>query len=71
VAIVDTIIDLAGKLGLEVVAEGVETFEHLNFLSTRVCQIGQGYLFSRPLSVEQMTAALLDGRFAGRQKSAG
>jgi EAL domain-containing protein (putative c-di-GMP-specific phosphodiesterase class I) len=49
----------------------VETFEHLNFLSTRVCQIGQGYLFSRPLSVEQMTAALLDGRFAGRQKSAG
>lgn len=71
VAIVDTIVDLAGKLGLEVVAEGVETFEQMTFLSARVCQIGQGYLFSRPLSVEQMTAALLDGRFAGRQKSAG
>lgn len=71
VAIVDTIIDLAGKFGLEVVAEGVETDAHLTFLSTRVCQIGQGYLFSRPLSVEQMTDALLDGRFAGRQESAG
>jgi diguanylate cyclase (GGDEF)-like protein/PAS domain S-box-containing protein len=71
VAIVDTIIDLAGKLGLEVVAEGVETIEHLTFLSSRVCQIGQGYLFSRPLSVEQMTATLLDGRFASRQESAG
>jgi PAS domain S-box-containing protein/diguanylate cyclase (GGDEF)-like protein len=71
VAIVDTIIDLAGKLGLEVVAEGVETYAHLTFLSTRVCQIGQGYLFSRPLSVEQMTAALLDGRFTGQQESTG
>lgn len=65
VAIVDTIIDLAGKLGLEVVAEGVETDKHLDFLSSRVCQIGQGYLFSRPMSAEQMAAALQEGRFSG------
>jgi diguanylate cyclase (GGDEF)-like protein len=47
-AIVGAIIALARELGLEVVAEGVETTEQLQFLRARQCQEYQGYLCSRP-----------------------
>ncbi|MCF7200923.1 EAL domain-containing protein [Pseudomonas oligotrophica] len=50
------IIDLSHSLGLKVVAEGIETDEQLGFLREHGCDIGQGYLFSRPLEA----AALLD-----------
>jgi len=47
--IVQTIINLASNLGMEVVAEGVETEEQLDFLKNMNCGYGQGYYYSRPV----------------------
>ncbi len=61
-AIADTIIRLAGKLGLGVIAEGVETTEHHRFLVSHGCLAFQGYLFGHPepvRSLEQRTRASL------------
>ncbi len=49
VEIVRTIVLLARKLGMNVVAEGVETVDQLTRLRALECQFAQGYLFSRPL----------------------
>jgi EAL domain-containing protein (putative c-di-GMP-specific phosphodiesterase class I) len=51
-AIVKAIISMAEDLGVDVVAEGVETREQLDFLTEHGCQYVQGYYFSKPLSVE-------------------
>jgi len=52
-AIVGTIIAMAGHLGLEVVAEGVESAGQLQFLQRNGCRRYQGYYFSRPLPVAE------------------
>ncbi len=57
-AIVDTIIGLSRSLGLEVIAEGVESTEQRELLARAGCQLYQGYLFSRPLSVDLLDAFL-------------
>src|SRR5215216_292473 len=49
--IVKTIVTLAGNLGMQVIAEGVETEEQLNQLKTLKCQYAQGFYFSQPLDV--------------------
>jgi diguanylate cyclase (GGDEF)-like protein/PAS domain S-box-containing protein len=54
IAIVRTIVALAQNLGLDVVAEGVETDEQLNILRKLECENGQGFLFSSPLDVKQV-----------------
>ena len=46
-------IDMAGRLGMEVVAEGVETEEQIRFLMENQCYLGHGYYYSRPLTKEQ------------------
>jgi diguanylate cyclase (GGDEF)-like protein/PAS domain S-box-containing protein len=51
-AISKTIISLAKNLGLEVIAEGVETEDQRKFLEDNLCDSGQGYLFSKPLESE-------------------
>jgi EAL domain-containing protein (putative c-di-GMP-specific phosphodiesterase class I) len=48
--IVEAIISLAHRLNMIVVAEGVETSEQYAILLGMNCQLGQGYLFSKPLS---------------------
>lgn len=53
------IIELAHKLGLDVVAEGVETQAQYDALLERGCDIIQGYLYSRPLPIEQVSRFLL------------
>ena len=52
--IVSSTIILAKRLGLEVVAEGVETRAQVVYLKLGGCDIAQGYHFSRPMSVEQL-----------------
>ncbi len=49
-----TIISMAHKLGMKVVAEGIETQEQHQFLLNAGCDYGQGYLFSRPVSEEKL-----------------
>jgi diguanylate cyclase (GGDEF)-like protein/PAS domain S-box-containing protein len=53
-AIVRTIVALAQNLGMDVVAEGVETEDQLKLLRKLECENGQGYLFSTPLGVRQL-----------------
>ncbi|WP_334742120.1 sensor domain-containing protein [Nostoc sp.] len=57
--IVETIITLAHKLGLDVTAEGVETEEQLALLRMLKCEYGQGYFFSHPLDSSQATALIM------------
>ena len=52
-AIVSAILAMGKSLGLEVVAEGVETEAQLAFLRERNCEYVQGYLISRPLPAEE------------------
>ena len=58
VAIVQAIIAMSHCLNLKVIAEGIETEEQLQILISSGCDIGQGFLLARPLSVEQVTLAL-------------
>ena len=53
-AIVRTIVALAQNLGMDVVAEGVETEDQLRLLRKLECENGQGYLFSTPLGGTQL-----------------
>jgi len=55
-AIVEAITGMAHSLGLEVIAEGVERREQLDFLRDRHCHSIQGFYFSHPLSAEEITA---------------
>jgi len=62
-AIVKTILMLGTNLGMEVVAEGIETVEQLEFLQDLDCRFGQGFYFSRP--VEAAEAETLINTLAG------
>jgi len=53
-AIVRTIVALAQNLGMDVVAEGVETEDQLKLLRKLECENGQGFLFSTPLGGGQL-----------------
>jgi diguanylate cyclase (GGDEF)-like protein len=59
-AIVRSVISLAKDLKLQVVAEGVETQEQLDFLSVYRCDAFQGFYFSRPISAPELTKVLQD-----------
>jgi EAL domain-containing protein (putative c-di-GMP-specific phosphodiesterase class I) len=56
--IVRTIIELARVLGMDVVAEGIETIEQYQILLKLGCRFGQGFLFARPMTVEAVAELL-------------
>ncbi|MDP2367267.1 EAL domain-containing protein [Rhodoferax sp.] len=56
--IIQTIIGMARNLGLEVIAEGVETADQRAFLALHGCQLCQGFLFSRPLPLAEFESLL-------------
>jgi EAL domain-containing protein (putative c-di-GMP-specific phosphodiesterase class I) len=58
-ALASTIIVMAHALEKQVVAEGVETIEQLDFLRERGCDVAQGYFLARPLPAAAMTELLL------------
>ena len=60
-AIVRAIMTMSDSLGIGVIAEGVETYEQLEALSSMGCIEAQGYLFHKPLSVLQLQSLLNDG----------
>lgn len=64
--IVRATVDLAHNLGLKVTAEGVETEEALSILRGYGCDIGQGYLFSKPRPLMEILDWLQAGRWKGK-----
>ena len=52
-AIIEAIIALASKLGIDTIAEGVETYEQAEYLRHKGCPFAQGYLYSKPVPVEE------------------
>jgi len=62
--ITTAIISMARGLDLDVIAEGVETREQLDFLQRAQCPKLQGYLFSYPLPPDEMEVLLRRGRIA-------
>jgi EAL domain-containing protein (putative c-di-GMP-specific phosphodiesterase class I) len=61
-AIVSAVIDLCVSLGLQVVAEGIETEDQKAFLAARGCSTGQGFLFGKAIPASDLPAMLRAGR---------
>jgi len=66
---VATIVTIAHNLGMDVVAEGVETNQQLSFLSGLRCEQLQGYLYSKPLATEQFQKYLLSHQITHKSTS--
>ena len=60
-SIVAAFIELTRGLGMTTLAEGIETQGELDFLISRGCELGQGFLFSRPVAPEEIIALALGG----------
>lgn len=54
----EAIIEMSHKLGMQVIAEGVETQEQRNLLNNAGCDFGQGYLYSKPVTADQFESLL-------------
>jgi EAL domain-containing protein (putative c-di-GMP-specific phosphodiesterase class I) len=52
------VIDMAQRLRFDVVAEGIETEQHVAFLRQHGCEQGQGYHFGKPISAAAMAPRL-------------
>ncbi|MCP2730302.1 EAL domain-containing response regulator [Limnofasciculus baicalensis] len=61
-AITKAIIEMAKKMELKIIAEGVETKEELEFVCQNQCDMMQGYIFSQPLSAKEFKELLISGK---------
>jgi EAL domain-containing protein (putative c-di-GMP-specific phosphodiesterase class I) len=52
-AIVEAIVSMAHKLGMKVIAEGIETDNQRELLEAALCDLGQGYSFAKPMRIEE------------------
>lgn len=68
--IVDALLAMAKGLGISVVGEGIETEFQLRYLQEKGCDLGQGYLFHRPIPIEDFDRLLRGGAF-GMNKADG
>jgi len=68
-SVASTIVELAGKLNLKTVAEGIETPAQLARLRAMGCQFGQGYYVAHPLPVDQMDALIREQAAIRRGRS--
>ncbi|KPJ92199.1 MAG: hypothetical protein AMJ53_09850 [Gammaproteobacteria bacterium SG8_11] len=59
-AIVDSIIAMAHRLNLKVIAEGIENQGQLDFLQNHECDIGQGFYYSKPMTAEHLIRLLIE-----------
>ena len=66
---VATIVTIAHNLGMQVVAEGVETNQQLSFLSGLRCEQLQGYLYSKPLPESDFQKYLLSFQITNKSTS--
>jgi len=71
VSIIEAILLMARGLGLEVLAEGVETLEQLEFLKHRGGNLAQGYYFSQPVDPATLAALIRNGILASGAAPAG
>lgn len=60
--VIKTIINMAHELGMQIICEGVETDEQARFLKELNCDMVQGYLYARPLPVEEYENILLKNK---------
>ena len=61
--IAESIVSMAAKMGISVVAEGIESSEESRFMRDIGCSYGQGYLFEKPLAVDEMMSLLKRKQF--------
>nr|WP_256244344.1 EAL domain-containing protein [Pseudomonas sp. PH1b] len=66
-AVVQAVLNIAKSVGVQVVAEGVETLEQANALREQGCQFGQGYWYSKPLSIDDLKEALKNNHIFGQR----
>src|SRR5699024_4932303 len=67
-AIVSSFLYLAKDMNIKIVAEGVEEYEQLEFLKQKECGIIQGYLFSKPVSVDKFEQIMETGFLKPRKQ---
>ncbi len=65
-AIIGAITTLAGALGMETIAEGVEDCDQLEALRSQGCNNIQGYFFSRPVDIDSVDAIIANMRYGGK-----
>jgi EAL domain-containing protein (putative c-di-GMP-specific phosphodiesterase class I) len=59
-AIIEGLVEIARKLDIRLIAEGIETEEQARTLQAAGCVLGQGYLFSRAVDRQATTGLLID-----------